>query len=92
VDAEFLAEHEVQPWMHMTVWVPPDGEFAGMSQVSVEKAKRAGLTYRPLAVTAADTVRWWNGLPEDRRAAPRAGLPADRETEVLAAWHEKHGS
>ena len=25
VDADFLEEHEVQPWRHMTVWVPPVG-------------------------------------------------------------------
>jgi 2'-hydroxyisoflavone reductase len=90
VDAGFLAEHEVQPWQHMTVWVPGDGEFAGMSQVSIEAAKISGLTFRPLADTATDTVEWWSGLPEERRAAPKAGLPPDREQEVLAAWHEAH--
>jgi 2'-hydroxyisoflavone reductase len=74
--------------MHMTVWVPSEDEFAGLSQVSVEAAKKAGLTYRPLALTAADTVKWWNGLPEERRAAPKAGLPAEKEKEVLAAWHK----
>jgi len=93
VDADFLAKHEVQPWMHMTVWVPSEGEFAGMSQVSVEAAKNSGLTFRPLAITAADTVEWWNELPEERRAAPKAGLPAEKEKEVLAAWHkEQHSS
>ena len=74
--------------MHMTVWVPSEDEFAGMSQVSVEAAIKSGLTFRPLAVTAADTVEWWNSLPEDRRAEPRAGLPAEKEKEVLAAWHK----
>ena len=86
VDAEFLMEHEVQPWMHMTVWVPGESEFAGLSQVRIDAAIEAGLTFRPLAVTAADTVDWWNGLPEDRKAAPKAGLPAEKEKEVLAAW------
>ena len=36
---------------------------------------------------AKHTLDWWNAQPEERRAKPRAGLPAEREVEVLAAWH-----
>ena len=57
-----------------------------MNQVSVAAAVQAGLTFRPLGDTARDTVQWWNSLPEERRAQPRAGLPAEKEAEVLAAW------
>jgi 2'-hydroxyisoflavone reductase len=89
VDAEFLEEHEVQPWMHMTVWVPPVGEYAGFSSSSIQRALDAGLTFRPLADTAKATMDYWNSLPEERRAKPRAGLPAEKETEVLAAWHAR---
>jgi 2'-hydroxyisoflavone reductase len=89
VDAEFLQQNEVAPWMHMTVWVPPIGEYAGFSTSSIERAKKAGLTFRPLAETTRDTVEYWNSLPEERRATPRAGLPADKEAEVLAAFHSR---
>ena len=86
VSTEFMAEHGVRPWGHMTNWVPPEGETIGMNQVSVAAAVAAGLTFRPLGDTARDTVEWWNTLPEERRAGARAGLPAELETEVLAAW------
>ena len=86
VSAEFMAEHEVRPWGHMTNWVPAEGETIGMSQVSVAAAIEAGLTFRPIGDTARDTVEWWNSLPEERRAEPSAGLPAEKEAEVLAAW------
>ena len=86
VSTEFMAEHGVRSWQHMTNWVPPVGESIGMNQVSVAAAVQAGLTFRPIGDTARDTVEWWNTLPEERRAAPLAGLPADREAEVLAAW------
>ena len=89
VDADFLEKHEVQPWMHMTVWVPPVGEYAGFSSSSIQRALDAGLTFRPLADTAKATMDFWNSLPEDRRAKPRAGLPAEKEEEVLAAWHAR---
>lgn len=91
VPTEFMAEREVAPWMHMTNWTPPEGGTVGMNQVSVAAAVQAGLTFRPLADTARDTVEWWNSLPDDRRAEPRAGLPAELEAEVLAAWHASSG-
>ncbi len=91
VPAEFLAEHGVEPWQHMTVWVPPVGEHAGFSTVSVARAKRAGLAWRPLAETAADTVTWWKQRDPALTASPRAGLAADREREVLAAWRARGG-
>ena len=89
VPTEFMQEQEVAPWMHMTNWTPPEGPTVGMNQVSVAAAVQAGLTFRPLADTARDTVEWWNTLSEERRAEARAGLPADKETEVLAAWHAR---
>ncbi len=92
VDADFLAEHEVAPWAHMPAWVPPRGEMAGFAAFDNSKAVAAGLEYRPLAVTARDTLDWWSTLAEERRANPRAGLPAEREREVLAAWHERNAA
>lgn len=89
VDADFLEKHEVQAWSHMTVWIPPVGEYAGHAETSIARALAAGLSFRPLADTARDTLAWWNALPEERRAQPRAGLPAEREREVLAAWHAR---
>jgi 2'-hydroxyisoflavone reductase len=86
-DAAFLASQEVQPWMQMTVWVPPDSEFGGLGAVDGSAAAAAGLTTRSIGDTAKDTLAWWNALPEERRKEPRAGLAAEREVEVLAAWH-----
>lgn len=88
VPAEFLAEHEVQPWMQMTVWVPPDSEFGGLGAVDNGTAVADGLGFRALTQTMVDTLAWWNEQPEERRAEPRAGLAAEREAEVLAAWHQ----
>lgn len=86
IPAEFLAAQEVSPWSDMPVWVPPDGEAGGMGAVDVRRALAAGLVFRPIAETARDTLVDWQGLPEERRAKPRAGLSAEREAAVLAAW------
>lgn len=88
IPAAFLAEHEVTPWMDMPVWVPPsDAEFGGLGSVDGSAAVADGLGCRPLAQTMADTLAYWNELPESRRAEPRAGLAPAREAELLAAWH-----
>jgi len=89
VDAGFLKQHEVEEWQEVTVWVPPVGEYAGFSSSSIARAKQAGLTFRPLATTAVDTLAYWASLPEDRRAKPRAGLAPEKERAVLAAWHSR---
>ncbi len=91
VDADFLAEHEVQAWMEMTAWVPPTGDTAGFAAYDNSRAVAAGLRYRPLAVSAKDTLDWWWTLPEERRGRTRAGLAPEKEERVLAAWHASQG-
>jgi 2'-hydroxyisoflavone reductase len=93
VPADFLEAQKVSAWGDMPAWIPARGEYAGFGRTSVSKARAAGLTYRPLRETVRDTLAWWRKLPEERRAKPKAGLSAQREGEVLAAWHaqEKRG-
>jgi 2'-hydroxyisoflavone reductase len=87
VDADFLEAQKVAPWGDMPVWVPPRGDEAGFTQISIKRALEKGLTFRPLAVTARDTLDWFRTLPADRQAKLGAGIAPQRETEVLAAWH-----
>ena len=89
VPAEFLARHDVAPWRHMPVWVPGTGETAGFARTSNAKAVAAGLSFRPLATTAADTLEWLLGQPPERQSELRAGIAPEREAEVLAAWHAR---
>jgi nucleoside-diphosphate-sugar epimerase len=92
VNAGFLAEHKVAPWSDMPVWIPPVGEETGASRVSAARALAKGLVFRPVEETVKDTLAWWKGQPEARRAKLRAGIPPEREAEVLRAWHEKLGA
>jgi 2'-hydroxyisoflavone reductase len=85
-DAAFLQSQGIRAWSEMTAWVPGQGETDGFHRVSFERAKKSGLTYRPLAITAADTLAWFNSLPEERRAKLRAGLAPEKEAAALKAW------
>jgi 2'-hydroxyisoflavone reductase len=81
--AAFLRENNVSAWSDLPVWVPGHGEAAGFHRRSNARAIAAGLTFRPVATTAADTLAWWNAQEEKRRVL-RAGLKAEREAELLA--------
>ena len=89
VDAAFLEAEKVRPWGDMPVWIPPVGDYKGFAQRDIRRAIAKGLTFRPLAVTAKDTLDFYNASSEERREKLRAGLPAAREKEVLAKWHAR---
>lgn len=89
VDAAFLAEHGVRAFSDMPLWYPPVGRTAGFFRMNADRARANGLTYRPLAVTAADTLEWWRSQSAERRSNLRTGLSATREAEVLGAWHAR---
>jgi 2'-hydroxyisoflavone reductase len=91
VPTKFLDEQKVQPWSDMPVWIPSGPETAGASRRSIARALAAGLTFRSLAQTTMDTLAWFNTLPADRQANLKAGLKAEREAEVLAAWQKRQG-
>jgi 2'-hydroxyisoflavone reductase len=92
VDQDFLQAQGVRPWMgerSLPLWLPlPD--FAGFMTRDVSASLAAGLHTREVAETARDTLAWLRTMPEaDRTTAPgrTAGLTADDEAALLAAWH-----
>ena len=87
-DAAFLEAQKVSAWSDLPCWLPPTGEDAHGNEVSNAKAVGKGLVFRPLKDTCKDTLAWWKTLPADRQAKLKAGLTAEREAAVLAAWHE----
>jgi 2'-hydroxyisoflavone reductase len=80
-----LAEQQVGAFVEMPLWVPESE--AGLEQVNSSKAIQAGLSFRSLAETIADTQAWQQTRPADR--AWRAGLTPAREQELLGAWHQR---
>ncbi len=89
-NAEFLSEEKVRPWSDMPVWITPRGEDGGgLTNISIQKALAQGLTYRSLSDTTQATLDWFKKQPADRQAKLKAGITAEREAAVLAAWHAK---
>jgi 2'-hydroxyisoflavone reductase len=89
VDTNFLLDRELRPYREFPCWMPAEGDRLGFQRFDLSKPLAAGLTYRPLAVTAFDTLEWYKSLPGERTAELKAGISAKREFEVLAEWHAK---
>jgi 2'-hydroxyisoflavone reductase len=75
----FLQEHAVGEWMELPLWLVED---QGILEVDASRAIAAGLEFRPLAQTVADTLAW---AGDDPAALGSAGLAPEKEAELLAA-------
>lgn len=84
IDEEFLAANGVRRY---PLLFSPVGTFRGASRVSARRSVAAGLTHRPIAVTALDTLEWFKQAPEEITGTMQLNLERDRE--VLAAWHSR---
>jgi 2'-hydroxyisoflavone reductase len=81
--ADWLVEHDVEPWMgprSLPLWLPE--EARGMAAMDTGRAASAGLARRPLVETLADSLldERVRGLDRDRKA----GLTRADELELLA--------
>jgi 2'-hydroxyisoflavone reductase len=75
VPSERLLAEEVGPWMELPLWLPLP-EYAGMQRAPIERARAAGLTFRPLVETIEATLA--HAQPVDS-----VGLTSERERELL---------
>ncbi|NNF28901.1 MAG: NAD-dependent epimerase/dehydratase family protein [Gemmatimonadetes bacterium] len=81
VEEAFLMEREAR----FPLWYPPSGgAIRGISRVRSHRGVAAGLKFRPLAVTARDTLEWFKTLPDERRSSFELYIERDRE--ILEVW------
>jgi 2'-hydroxyisoflavone reductase len=85
VPQEFITENEIVPWMEFTLWIP-EAEGGGLSQVSNERAKAAGLDFRSTEQIVREILAWAQTRPADHEM--RAGLTAEKEEKLLSKWQK----
>lgn len=83
VDEAFLKEKKV----NFPLWISQNGPARGAARVSSKRGLAAGLTFRPVAVTAKDTLEWFRSEPADRQA--KLPLELERDAQILAEWHKR---
>jgi len=82
VDEGFLLEQEVGQWIELPLWVAAEPGSEHMHEVDTTKAHASGLRERRLD----ESVR---GALEHAETVDGVGLTAEREAELLRAWHAR---
>ena len=82
VDEDFLANRE--PPARFPLWYSVNGRARALARVRSHRGVEAGLRFRPLAVTARESLDWFLSEPGERRAELQLNL--DRDAQILADW------
>jgi 2'-hydroxyisoflavone reductase len=88
---DFLLEQKVRPYSDLPVWQPPRNGREGFARFDITPEINTGLTFRPLGVTARETLDWFKTLPPARQAELKAGMTPEREKELIALWRARGG-
>jgi 2'-hydroxyisoflavone reductase len=89
VEDAWLAAQGVEGWTEVPLWTPA-AEAPSVFASFADEAIAAGLTWRAMADTVADTWAWQQRVPGGWRASDRApGLAPERERSLLLAWHAR---
>lgn len=86
VDWDFLLEEGETPQGSLAFWQPPRGRYLNYGRMVNSRAISKGMTFRPLAVIAKDTLDWHRNRDQAEQDKLRTGLARDRETELLMKW------
>ncbi|MFT5500084.1 MAG: 2'-hydroxyisoflavone reductase [Woeseiaceae bacterium] len=86
VDWDFLINEGEVPQGSLTFWQPPRGRYLHYGHMVNRRAIAAGMTFRPLAVIAKDTLDWHRTRTPEQQQTLRTGLTRQREAELLALW------
>jgi 2'-hydroxyisoflavone reductase len=87
VDWDFLLDEGETPQGSLAFWQPPRGRYLNYGRMVNSRAISKGLTFRPLAVTAKETLDWHRSRDKAAQDTLRAGLSRERETGLLRKWN-----
>lgn len=79
LDERWLLDKGVQPWSDLPLWLAGEDIL-----VRNERARAAGLKFRPVADTVRDTLAWATARPEG--LSLKTGLSPEREADLLSRY------
>jgi 2'-hydroxyisoflavone reductase len=96
VAVPWLVEQKLSPENNPLYW-PTEIGLPGLWRLSNSRACAKGLTFRPLSITVADALAWYQSQPVERQKDLLLGLNGKsgiddsmtREREILAAWRSR---
>lgn len=85
IPAAFLKQREQHEGF--PIWAPFEGETKGFHTWSTARAVKAGLRFRPVEATVADTLAWYKTqLKAEKGRVRLAGPEAEKEAKLIAEW------
>jgi len=70
VEEQIVLDAGIEGWSELPLWLP-GADYAGMAQADTQRARAAGLTFRPLEETVVDTLAWDRTVESDRPTLTR---------------------
>jgi nucleoside-diphosphate-sugar epimerase len=88
-----IGQAGLAPWTELPIWLPPEGELAGLHAGDVSAAYSTGLRCRPVADTIADTWSWLQAEGDPAALSDgTVGVSPEREARALAAVRAAAGA
>jgi 2'-hydroxyisoflavone reductase len=87
IPGEFVAN---QKDVGFPIWAPYLGDSKGFHTWKNERAKQAGLRFRQIELTVADTLNWYRGQLKEENGRVRLAFTAEQEASILAAWKNEN--
>ena len=94
LDDDALLAAGVERWTEMPLWIPEaEPRVGGMLLADTRRARRAGLTFRPLVDTIRDTLAWdrAEGAQPAERTVRGTPMTTEREAAILATMGHRFG-
>jgi 2'-hydroxyisoflavone reductase len=71
------------------IWAPYEGDTKGFSTWRNDRAVKAGLKFRPAAITVQETLAWFKTQEKVEKGRNKlAGPSPEQEAKLIAAWRE----
>jgi len=83
IPGEFIAR---QTDIDFPIWAPYVGDSKGFHTWQNRRAVQAGLRFRPIEQTVADTLAWYQGQLKEAQGRTRLAFTPEQEAEVLKRW------
>ena len=86
IPGEFVAKQED---LSFPIWAPYLGDTRGFHTWQNRRAVQAGLRFRPVEETVADTLAWYRGQVGQEGGRTRLAFSPEQEAELLRRWRSR---
>lgn len=85
IPGEFIAK---QDDIEFPIWAPYLGDTKGFHTWQNQRAVQAGMRFRPIEQTVADTLAWYQGQLKVEKGRTKLAFTAEQEADVLKRWKD----